>query len=315
MLFVFVVNNYSLIINRTTIMKKLIYIFVPLILLGSLMPILNYSSPAAALEIVLESPGASEFDLVQSRAIIANRLEAYGISDFEISILADKHQLNIILPDVLAEEPLLPLLVDKGALFFCATFNRAEMARMLEHSPYRQKWREWLTADAESLGKQGNNALLAEVDREKISAFNIFLEGPDHLQGLPSYLHFAFGRFPNTDDQIGIYALKLDHENRILLSGKAVKEARVLASESTGAVSISLDFYSEGTEQWAKATRENINRSIAIVIDELVYFAPRVMTEMTDGQATITGQFSMQEAKTLAAIVQGGELPVAFILK
>ena len=296
-------------------MKKLIYIFVPLILLSSLMPTINYSTPAAALEITIESPEASEEDLKQSRTVLARRLEAYGISNYDISILAKEHQLNITLPEEFAQEPLLPLLIAKGALYFCATFDREDMAKILEKSPYQQEWRQWLTADVANLGKQGNNVVLAELDREEVTSFNRFIQGPDHLQEIPTYLKFAYSRFMNEEDQIGVYALKFEYKNRVLLSSESVKDARAVTNESTGAVSIMLDFHNDAKEQWAKITRENINRSIAVVIDGLVYFAPRVMVEMTGGQTQITGQFSMQEAKTLAAIVQGGELPVEFDLK
>jgi hypothetical protein len=296
-------------------MKKLVYIFVPLILLSSLMPTINYSTPASTLEIILESPEASEFELIESRAVMAKRLQAYGITGFEITLSKEKKQLTVILPDETAHEPILPLLVERGELLFYATFSREEVARMLADSPYRQQWRRWLTVDAGNLGNQGNSALLAELELQEVTAFNEFVAGLGHMEGLPPYLHFAFGGFLNEDHQVGVYALKSNHDTRILLTGEAVKDARAQANESTGGVSILLEFHPEGKDAWAKATRENTERSIAVVIDDLVYFAPRVIDEIKEGKVQITGDFTMQEAKTLAAIVQGGVLPVTFELQ
>lgn len=295
-------------------MKKLIYVFVVLILVGSLYPTANYSTPSGDLEFVLESQDASEFDLVQSRAVMLNRLETYGIEGAEITVLPDRRQLLVKLPDEAAHEPILPLLVAPGALRFSETYTRAEMVNMLQDSPYRQEWRRWLTVDADNLGRQAESAVLAELDREEISAFLQFVEGPDYMQGLPPYLNFTFSRRANADDQLSLYALQNNQRDRIVLSSESIEEARAETNEATGLTSISLSFYPEEVDKWAQVTRKNIGRAIAVVIDGAVYFAPRVMAEIKEGKVQITGQFTAQEARTLAAILEGGELPAMFTL-
>ena len=64
----------------------------------------------------------------------------------------------------------------------------------------------------------------------------------------------------------------------------------------------------EGAKAWARLTKENINRSIAIVLDGMVYSAPNVLGEITGGQSAITGNFTPEEAKDLANVLKSGKM-------
>ncbi len=66
---------------------------------------------------------------------------------------------------------------------------------------------------------------------------------------------------------------------------------------------------SEGARTWAKITRENINRCIAVVYDGFVRSYPRVMSEISGGSTEIAGDFTIEEASDLANILKSGELP------
>ena len=65
----------------------------------------------------------------------------------------------------------------------------------------------------------------------------------------------------------------------------------------------------EGTSKWARMTRENVNRCIAIVINGYVRSYPRVMNEISGGSTEITGDFTVEEANDLARIFNSGSLP------
>jgi SecD/SecF fusion protein len=65
----------------------------------------------------------------------------------------------------------------------------------------------------------------------------------------------------------------------------------------------------EGTSTWARITRENINRCIAVVLDGYVRSYPRVMAEISGGNTEITGDFTIEEANDLVNILKSGELP------
>ena len=65
----------------------------------------------------------------------------------------------------------------------------------------------------------------------------------------------------------------------------------------------------EGTQEWARLTGENIGKCIAIVLDGYVYSAPRVNTKIDKGSSQITGDFTIQEAKDLANVLNSGKVP------
>lgn len=94
------------------------------------------------------------------------------------------------------------------------------------------------------------------------------------------------------------------------LSGKHLTHSDIIFDPNTNQPRISLKFNSEGRDLFAQLTRENINEPIAIFLDGIVISAPIVQTEITSGEAVITGNFTLQEAKDLATRLNAGALPV-----
>lgn len=94
------------------------------------------------------------------------------------------------------------------------------------------------------------------------------------------------------------------------LSGKHLKRATVEFDQVTGIPQINLDFDREGSELFAKITKENIGKRIAIYLDGVPISAPTVQSEITNGQAVISGGFTLEEAKGLVRNLNSGALPV-----
>src|SRR5437867_3121679 len=86
-----------------------------------------------------------------------------------------------------------------------------------------------------------------------------------------------------------------------LLDHKAVRSASVQKSPQTGAPEIQVTFTEQGAKRFAEVTRQNIDKSLAIVIDGKLVSAPIIKTEIPGGRAVISGNFSDQEAAQLAA--------------
>ena len=76
-----------------------------------------------------------------------------------------------------------------------------------------------------------------------------------------------------------------------------------------------IDFDKRGTDKFAAITGKNINKAIAIVIDDLVYSAPFVNSKIEGGHAEIAGEFSFNEARQLAEMLSGGYIPIKITLK
>lgn len=94
------------------------------------------------------------------------------------------------------------------------------------------------------------------------------------------------------------------------LTGKDVKKAQVTFNSQNGEPSVQLSFSSEGAKKFADITRRNVKKIVGIFIDQDLLTAPVVQTEILDGTAIITGQFTVESAKSLAVSINSGALPV-----
>lgn len=94
------------------------------------------------------------------------------------------------------------------------------------------------------------------------------------------------------------------------LSGKQFKRATLVFDQRTGTPQITLQFDAEGTRMFSEITQANIGKTVAIFLDGQILSAPTVQSAITDGQAIISGQFSVQEAKDLVTRLNSGALPV-----
>ena len=95
------------------------------------------------------------------------------------------------------------------------------------------------------------------------------------------------------------------------LDGSVVTDARVEydSRRGNGAPGVSMTMNAEGANTWARLTKDNIGRQVAIVLDGTVYSYPTVQTEISGGQSSITGNFSVEEATDLTNVLKSGKLP------
>ncbi len=94
------------------------------------------------------------------------------------------------------------------------------------------------------------------------------------------------------------------------LSGRNLSSAKVDFDQQTGEVQVALQFNDEGAKLFADITKRNVGKEVAIFLDGEIITHPTVRTEILGGQAVITGQSSVDEAKVLARRLQAGALPV-----
>ncbi len=111
-----------------------------------------------------------------------------------------------------------------------------------------------------------------------------------------------------------LVAIKVNsRDGKAPLDGGVVTDARVnfngAQNGGNGAPSVSMTMNAEGASIWARLTKDNIGKQVAIVLDGLVYSYPTVNTEITGGSSEITGNFDVQEAEDLANVLKSGKLP------
>lgn len=107
-----------------------------------------------------------------------------------------------------------------------------------------------------------------------------------------------------------LHAIKVNsRDNRAPVSGDDVVKARQDFDQVTSSSEVSMIMNGEGAKKWARMTKDNIGRCIAIVLDNAVYSAPRVNSEINGGHSQITGDFTQEEATDLANVLESGKLP------
>ena len=111
-----------------------------------------------------------------------------------------------------------------------------------------------------------------------------------------------------------LYAIKIEDYDRntnlpkAKLDGSVITDARQDFSNTEGN-EISMSMNSEGAHAWKNITHDNVGKCVAIVLDDQVYSAPRVNGEIAGGRSSITGSFTLDEAKDLANVLKSGKLP------
>lgn len=157
------------------------------------------------------------------------------------------------------------------------------------------------------------------VDRKKKDAVTKILNNPEISSVFPNDMMFLWSHKQEDTNIEGVgkkyilYGIKKGSAGASApLEGDVVVGAEANPDPSTGEMGVSLTMNSKGAKTWGNITTTasaNGNREVAIVLDSMVYSAPRVNQPITGGRSSITGNFSVQEATDLAKILSVGKLP------
>ena len=132
---------------------------------------------------------------------------------------------------------------------------------------------------------------------------------------LPAELKLRWGAKPEDfggeahGDIFALYALKITEPN-----GRAPLEGDVITNgkddfDQMGHPCVSMQMNSDGARRWSQITKQNVNKAVAIVLDDAVYSAPRILTQIDGGNSQITGNFTIEDTKDLANTLNSGKMP------
>ncbi len=149
-------------------------------------------------------------------------------------------------------------------------------------------------------------------DLKDTSKINRIFARKDVQSFLPSDLKLLWSHKPNVlgnaTEVLELMAVRVGRGGRAPLEGDVITNARQDLDQSARPA-VYMNMNSTGAKKWRKLTAENINRRIAIVLDDYVYSAPNVQDEIPDGSSVISGNFTLEEAKDLANVLKAGALP------
>lgn len=167
-------------------------------------------------------------------------------------------------------------------------------------------------------------AVVGMARKNDIEKIDELLAEAKRLRLLREDLSLMWGAQPIQDPETGratdtyqLFAIRTNRSMSPDLSGEVVTKASSEIHNEFGRVSsgVSMTMNSEGSQKWARLTRDNVGRSIAVVLDGVVYSAPNVNGEITGGVSSITGNFSVEEAGDLANVLNSGKMDASIVIE
>lgn len=150
------------------------------------------------------------------------------------------------------------------------------------------------------------------VEGKDTALVNSYLNLKQVKEVLPRDLAFRWGvnAIDENDRYYQLIAIKQSaRDGRAPLTGSVITDARDQFGQQSSFAEVSMTMNAEGSKTWARMTKENIGKSIAIALDGYIYSYPTVQNEITGGQSNITGRFTPEEAKDLANVLKSGKMP------
>lgn len=280
--------------------------------------------------------------------IIQARVDKFGVSNANVQRLPGTGRVLIELPGADNPERVRRLLTGAAKLEFTEVYQLGEIASgieglgayLLRQEAARKEAAKATPATsgtaakgdlASQLASKGDSAkadtaaagaaltqLFVPISQNQLGVYlkdtsraNEVLNDPEVKALFPADMVYAWQRvgFTTTDNRevLPIYFLKKP-------GGQAPLEGDVITDaandyDDSGRPEVTMNMNATGARKWAALTAANVNRPVAILLDNLVYTAPNVQNEITGGRSSITGQFTVEETKDMANVLKAGKLP------
>ena len=163
------------------------------------------------------------------------------------------------------------------------------------------------------LNSSGQGPVVGYANYKDTADINKYLAMPEVKAELPKDLSLKWGvsaaDFDKKKQTFELYAIKVTERNgKAPLEGDVVTDAKDEFNQYSKPV-VTMAMNNDGARRWAQLTKQNIGRAIAIVLDNYVYSAPNVNTEITGGRSEISGNFTPEQTKDLANVLKSGKMP------
>ncbi len=251
--------------------------------------------------------------------VIRTRIDKMGVVQPNVQRVPGTGRISVEMPGMNDVDRVKKMLATSAKLQFW------EVQQINEIYPYFETLSTAVAAKGDSMGVAKNTNLLnllqlnslrnAGVANIKISdtaAINKILKSKIAQDLRPSnikYTKFMWGYKPELGDEsnLTLYAIRSNISQKAPVDG-AVETARINYDE-LGRIVVDMQMDSKGAKEWKTMTEKNVNRPVAVTLDEVVYTAPNVNEPIPNGRTQISGNFSQDEAQDLVNVLGAGKLP------
>ena len=306
---------------------------------------LKFDASDATVKSYLEEQSIAAFD--NTYRILQTRIDKFGVASPNINKDPAKATISIELAGANDPERVRTYLQSTANLQFFEVYNLSEIAEAIKGADKTvQDYLNGVKV-TDSTSKDSSKTAKADTTKSKVNEapirkliqFNqpyqtktgktIFPSSIGYIQSsdtgllngylrmdivkskFPANLSFVYGKVdvddPKARNILQLYAIKTLDNGQAELEGEHVTDAKQDFDER-GKVAIKMNMDKIGTNIWAKMTGRNIDKPIAIVLDNFVYSAPTVNDAITTGNSQISGNYSVKEAKDLSEILTSGKL-------
>jgi hypothetical protein len=290
-------------------MKSIVYILIAVFICSILIAAFPKNNSKSDQKIIIEcvSNNCTIELLHKSAVILESRLNDYGLNNVDVfvneklSIIEISFEENINLSEVTF------LLESKGQIEFFETYDRKEV---IEKIGIDKDLALILNIPTDSLKFPNNSGVYGyckESDKLKVE---LYLEKHYHSK-MAEEINFYWGERPNRNGDFYLYILQSNPS----LDNSLISECDIKANMYDKYSELTISFDKSGKSIWEDVTKRNVGKSIAIVLDKKVLFAPLLQTEITEGKCTITGDFSLNEISRIYSLIKNDKLPLEFEIK
>ncbi|MGK5094730.1 protein translocase subunit SecD [Deltaproteobacteria bacterium TL4] len=179
-----------------------------------------------------------------------------------------------------------------------------------------------------SLQRQGENNILIQLpgltDREKAikligtqAVLEFYLVNENATKNNYNQLTSVVKYEENWDKITQKVATRIPFvlDKKVVLTGEFIRDARVRFDQNDNQPYVSLSFDSMGADRFGRITEKNKGKRLAIVLDDKVQSAPVIREAILGGEASISGNFTLDEANDLALVLRSGSLPAGIVIR
>lgn len=253
--------------------------------------------------------------------VIRTRIDKMGVTQPNVQRVPGTGRISVEMPGIKDIDRVKKMLQTSAKLQFW------EVQQAQEVYPYFQQLNTVIAASGDSIGVAKNTNLVnllqlntlrangvANIKLSDTAIVNKILNSEIAKNIRPAnikYTQFMWGYKPEANDpnNLVLYAIRGNITQKAPVDG-AVESARVNYDE-LGRVVVDMQMDSKGSKDWKTLTGKNVNKPVAVTLDNVVYTAPNVVNEIPNGRTQISGNFSQQEAQDLVDVLGAGKLPAS----
>ena len=263
--------------------------------------------------ILVELPGVKEpqrvRDLLQGTASL-EFWTTYSVNEvWPMLVQADQYLKTVVAEEAPATEEVAEEAAEAEGLIAEIGEQQAEEAEEVESGAYSREQNPLFAILDPSFAGGAAVGAAYKADMAQVDAY---LAMPQVRELFPADIDFKWAVKGDDmmDGRYQLFAIRVARaDGKAPLDGSVITEAREQYSQQGATAEVSMAMNAEGAQEWARLTGENVNKSIAIVLDGYVYSAPNVLNKIEGGTSSITGNFTIQEAQDLANVLSSGKVP------